>query len=138
MTRHISSEKARANWRAILDAVEDGETIVIERYGRPVATLSPSVALPDQAVPIRLNEPSPTYQTLSLEEFKQDIVAEVLASLDATEDAPGSWHEELEALRASIAAQGGLDVGETTEEIVEHMRRTRQEIWDAEYAHLYR
>ena len=53
-------------------------------------------------------------------------------------ETPRSWREELAALQASIAAHGGLNVGETTEEIVEHMRRTRREVWDAEYAHLYR
>ena len=31
MTQRISSEKARANWRELLDSVAGGEEIVIER-----------------------------------------------------------------------------------------------------------
>jgi hypothetical protein len=37
-----------------------------------------------------------------------------------------------------VQSEGGLDVDATTEEIVEKLRKTRQEIFDAEYAHLYR
>lgn len=135
MTRHISSEKARANWREILDAVATGETVIIERYGEPVAMLSPILR---QAETKEIREPASVYQTLGVEALKQEIVAEVLAELTARRETPRSWREELAALQASIAAHGGLNVGETTEEIVEHMRRTRQEVWDAEYAHLYR
>ncbi len=135
MTRHISSEKARANWREILDAVAAGETIVIERYGQPIATLSP-VTVETETKSIA--ETAPLYYALALEDVKQEIVADVLAELTAMRETPRSWREELAALQASIAAHGGLNVGETTEEIVEHMRRTRREVWDAEYAHLYR
>ena len=135
MARHISSEKARANWREILDTVATGETVIIERYGEPVAMLSP---IPSEAETKAIREPASVYYTLGLEEIKQEIIAEVLAQLTARRETPRSWREELAALQASIAAHGGLNVGETTEEIVEHMRRTRQEVWDAEYAHLYR
>jgi len=138
MTRHIASEKARAHWREVLDAVAAGETVVIERYGQPVATLAPFI---DDAEEKHLGEPAPVYHPLvveSIEEFKQEIIADVLAELAVMRDKPHPWREGLAALQASIAASGGLNVGETTEEIVEHMRRTRQEVWDAEYAHLYR
>ena len=134
MTRHISSEKARANWRETLDAVAAGETVVIERYGEPVATLSPVL---NEAETKSIHETTPTYDAFRVEDFKQQIIVEVLAELTARRETPRSWREELTALQASIAAHGGLNVGETTEEIVEHMRRTRQEVWDAEYAHLY-
>ena len=135
MTRHISSEKARANWRETLDAVAAGETVVIERYGEPVATLSPVL---NEAETKSIHETTPTSDAFRVEDFKQQIIVEVLAELTARRETPRSWREELTALQASIAAHGGLNVGETTEEIVEHMRRTRQEVWDAEYAHLYR
>ena len=135
MIRHISSEKARASWRELLDAGDGGEQIVIERYGRPVATLSP---ISGEAETKSIREPGPVYHPLDVESFKQQIIVEVLAELTAMRETPRSWREELAALQASIAAHGGLNVGETTEEIVETMRRTRQEIWDAEYAHLYR
>lgn len=133
MTRRIASEKARAQWRELLDAAADGQEIVIERYGRPVAVLSP---YHQHATVVR--EPAPVYDAATLERLKADIVAEVLGELEAAQLEPISWHEGLARLQASIAAQGGLNVGETTEEIVEHMRRIREEIFEAEYAHLYR
>ncbi len=37
-----------------------------------------------------------------------------------------------------VQEEGGLHVGMTKEEVVEQMRKTRQEIFEAEYAHLYR
>ncbi len=48
------------------------------------------------------------------------------------------WRKGWRDLSALIQRDGGLNVGTTTEEIVEHMRKTRQEIFEAEYAHLYR
>jgi antitoxin (DNA-binding transcriptional repressor) of toxin-antitoxin stability system len=135
MTRHISSEKARANWRDLLNTVAAGETVVIERYGEPIAKLSPVLS---EAETKSIRETAPDYSAFKIEDFKQQVIAEVLAELTARRESPRSWREELAALQASIAAHGGLNVGDTTEEIVEHMRRTRQEVWDAEYAHLYR
>jgi hypothetical protein len=45
------------------------------------------------------------------------------------------WQE----LCDQVQRDGGLqNVGTTTEEIVEHMRKIREEIFEAEYAHLYR
>lgn len=131
MTRHISSEKARANWRELLDTIATGETVIIERYGEPVATLSPFLS---EAETKSIREMGPVYNALEVEVFKQEIIAEVLAELTAMRETPRSWREELAALQASIAAHGGLNVGETTEEIVEHMRRTRQEVSDDEAA----
>jgi len=37
-----------------------------------------------------------------------------------------------------VQRDGGLKIGNTTEEIVEQMRKTRHELFEAEYAHLYR
>jgi len=136
MTRHISSEKARAQWRDILDAVANGEEIVIERYGRPVAVLTPFRAETDTQK--RLREPAAVYDVYSREQLKAEILAAVLAELELATAEPLTWQEGLAQLQASIAAHGGLNVGETTEEIVEHMRRIRQEIFEEEYAHLYR
>lgn len=45
--------------------------------------------------------------------------------------------EALTQLVESIQAQGGLDVPDDEEAFWEHMRKTRQEIYDEEYAHLY-
>lgn len=162
MTRHISSEKARANWRETLDAVANGEVVVIERYGRPVATLAPHVETAPSAS-ATMREPGPAYDSATLAQLKAEIVADLLAELTVTEpERPAwreeawreeasrkeasreeasreeTWREELDELRASLAARGDPNGGETTEEIVAHMRRVRQEVFEAEYAHLYR
>ena len=137
MPRHISSEKARANWREILDAVADGETIVVERYGQPVATMAPyekHATIADTS----LHEPTPAYDVSTLARFKAEIVAEVMAELAVHKREPLSWREGLALLQKQIAESGGLGFGDDPEAIVEQMRRTRQEVWDAEYAHLYR
>jgi len=49
------------------------------------------------------------------------------------------WQKGWKELQEMVQHNGGLPhIGTTTEEIVEHMRKTRQEIFEAEYAHLYR
>lgn len=137
MTRHVSSEKARANWREILDAVAGGETIVVERYGQPVATLAP---YEEQATisNASLRESAPAYDVSALTNLKAEIVAEVMAELAVQRLEPLSWREGLALLQRQIAESGGLGFGDDADAIVEQMRRTRQEVWDAEYAHLYR
>ncbi|MBN1484790.1 MAG: hypothetical protein JXA37_08720 [Chloroflexia bacterium] len=48
------------------------------------------------------------------------------------------WIQGWEELADLIRQEGGLQVGTTKDQVVEQMRRTRQEIFEAEYAHLYR
>lgn len=47
------------------------------------------------------------------------------------------WLRDLTALREEIRQAGGLKVGTTKDEVVERLRQTRREIFEAEYAHLY-
>ena len=44
-----------------------------------------------------------------------------------------SFQQKWANLRALVQAQGGLDVGETTEEIVAHMRKIREEVFEETY-----
>ena len=48
-----------------------------------------------------------------------------------------AWLRDLTALREEIRQAGGLKVGTTKDEVVERLRQTRREIFEAEYAHLY-
>ena len=48
------------------------------------------------------------------------------------------WLRDLTTLRKQIQQDGGLSVGSTKEEVVERLRQTRREMFDIEYAHLYR
>ncbi len=133
MTQHISSEKARARWREILDSVAAGEEIVIERYGRPVAVIAP---YREETPAGQVREPAPVYDTAALAQLKAEIIAEVLAELKARPPEPISWREGLAELQRSMANSRFTHM--TTDEIVEVTRQTRREIFEAEYAHLYR
>ncbi len=51
------------------------------------------------------------------------------------------YRRELEKLRQEVRAAGGaksMGLGETKEEIIENLRKLRQQIFEEEYAHLYR
>mgnify|MGYP003601128910 FL=1 len=117
MTRHISSEKARANWREVLDAVAAGETVVIERYGQPVATLTPY----QEAANVRreVRESQPVYDASALVQLKAEIVADVLTAIEGRELEPLPWREGLALLQRQIAEAGGLGFGDDPEVIVE-------------------
>lgn len=48
------------------------------------------------------------------------------------------WLNAWQDLRTQIKTDGGLDVGQAPDQIIEKTRQTRCEIWDTDYAHLYR
>lgn len=48
------------------------------------------------------------------------------------------WLKNLNDLRQSIKERGGFQLGDTQEEINERLRQIRQEIFEEDYAHLYR
>jgi hypothetical protein len=48
------------------------------------------------------------------------------------------WLQDLSALRQQIQDEGGSQIASTKEQVVAQLRQTRQELFDAEYAHLYR
>lgn len=135
MTQHITSEKARARWREILDAAVAGETIVIERYGRPVAVLKPFDSTAESKT--RLKETAAPYDITSIEQLKAEIVAEVVAELGGPPLKPIDWHDGIDALSELIADDDPY-AGLSTDEIVERLRVTRREIFEARYADLYR
>lgn len=49
-----------------------------------------------------------------------------------------NWHDEFRALQKQIRAAGGFQLGATKEEVIAKLREQRQQIFEAEYAHLYR
>ena len=48
------------------------------------------------------------------------------------------WLQEWKALQKQVIEEGGFQDNVSADAIVAQTRKTRQEIWDAEYAHLYR
>lgn len=74
-------------------------------------------------------------QTLAQEEQTEPVA--ILSQLVKAAYRRRAWLNDLAALRKQIEQDGGLQVGGTKEEVVERLRRTRHEIFEAEYAHLY-
>jgi len=88
---------------------------------------------------ITLELPAQVYADLQslADEAKIDVV-EMLRRWTKQTSEQRAWVRAWDDLRRLVREEGGLHVGTTKEEVVEHMRKTRQEIFEAEYAHLYR
>jgi len=88
---------------------------------------------------ITLEIPQSIYTELQLlaQEEQLDLI-ELLSQWVKSARQHHAWQHDLQELRDLIQKEGGLQVGTTKEEVVEQMRKTRQEIFEAEYAHLYR
>ena len=68
----------------------------------------------------------------------QSDVVSVLGDLVTIARRRRTLGNDWQALCAEVRRTGGLAVGQTTEEIVEQVRKTREEIFAVEYTHLYR
>ncbi len=87
---------------------------------------------------IALQLPAEVYsalQALATEEHTDP--ANLVVQLVALASQQRAWRRNLAALRAQIRRDGGLQIGSTKEEVVERLRQSRLEIFEAEYAHLY-
>ncbi len=139
METRISSDQARTKWRELLDSVIAGERIVIERYGKPVAAIVPyqdMTEYPQSANELR--EETAVYQTNEWEKIKADLIAEIKAELLTEKQSHSDWLAGWQKLHTQIAQTGGFMTGLSKDEIVTQLKQTRQEIFEAEYAHLYR
>ena len=88
---------------------------------------------------VTLELPASMYEQLhELAEAEQKNPIEVIIELIDIAYQQHSWLRELHELQDLIREQGGLQIGTTKEELIEKLRRTRREIFEAEYAHLYR
>jgi metal-responsive CopG/Arc/MetJ family transcriptional regulator len=65
---------------------------------------------------------------LSLAQFIRQIVLEKLDEW--------RWERNLAELQREVRESGGLELGETKEEVIERLRETRRQIFETEYAHL--
>jgi len=75
-------------------------------------------------------------QSLAAEEQTDPV--EIIDRLVTAASQHRAWLRDLTALREQIRQDGGLQVGASRDEVVERLRQTRREIFEAEYAHLYR
>jgi hypothetical protein len=86
-----------------------------------------------------LHIPLPLYtDLLMLAGTTQATPVDVIAHLVAMALRQQLWQQDVHALREHIRADGGLHVSDDDELLIEQLRATRQEIFEAEYAHLYR
>ena len=92
----------------------------------------------DESV-VTIELPRQLYTDLeSLAADDQTDPIDMIARLVALARERQSWRRDLAKLREQIQQDGGLHVGATKEEVVERLRQTRRQIFEAEYAHLYR
>jgi 16S rRNA G1207 methylase RsmC len=88
---------------------------------------------------VTLQLPASVYTELqSLAQDEQTDPVEIIVRLVAMARRRRVWLRDLAALREQIRQDGGLQVGTSKDDVVERMRQTRREIFEAEYAHLYR
>jgi hypothetical protein len=89
--------------------------------------------------PATIQLPASLYAELqALAADEQIDPVEVIRRLVAIANQRHAWRRDLMALRDQIREEGGLQIGTSKEEVVERLRQTRREIFEAEYAHLYR
>jgi hypothetical protein len=48
------------------------------------------------------------------------------------------WQHEFREFQKQVRAAGGLELGVTKEEVIAKLRERRRQLFEAEYAHLYR
>ena len=88
---------------------------------------------------VTLELPVSVYEQLQeLAAVEQKDPIEVITELVDVAHQRQSWLRELEELQDLIREQGGLQISTNKEEMLEQLRQTRREIFEAEYAHLYR
>lgn len=88
---------------------------------------------------VTIQIPASLYAELqALAEEEHTTLAEVIERLLVPSRQRRAWLRDLAALRERIQRDGGLQIGKTKEAVVEQMRETRRQIFEAEFAHLYR
>jgi metal-responsive CopG/Arc/MetJ family transcriptional regulator len=88
---------------------------------------------------ITIELPEKLYAELQLlADAEQTDPIEVIDRLVRMASLHRAWLRDLNALREQIYQAGGLQVGASKDEVVDRLRQTRHELFEAEYAHLYR
>jgi len=88
---------------------------------------------------VTLELPASIYEQLQeLAAVEQKNPIEVITELIDIAYQQHSWLKQLHELQDLIREQGGLQISTDKEEMIEKLRQTRREIFEAEYAHLYR
>ena len=90
-------------------------------------------------VNMTLELPTDVFQALSeLAQESHIAPSDLIAQWLVQERKRRRWLQEWKSLQQQVIGEGGFEDNVSAEAIVAQTRKTRQEIWDAEYAHLYR
>jgi len=89
---------------------------------------------------ITLALPTDVYQEIAAARERQEIDSVAGFVREAVEEkvARLRWQRNLAELRDEIRGARGLTLQGSKEEVIERLRETRRQIFEAEYAHLYR
>ena len=88
---------------------------------------------------VTLNLPADLYTRLQQLASESDTIPTVLIAR-LVEDAFNrrDWLRDLDELREQIKCEDNRETESDQEEFIEQLRKTRRDIFEAEYAHLYR
>ena len=91
-------------------------------------------------VRVTLALPTDTYQEITAAKERQETSSISGFIREAVEEKVTRirWQRALAELRAEIQEAGGLKLQGNKEEVIERLRETRRQIFETEYAHLYR
>ena len=89
---------------------------------------------------VTLALPSDLYQEITAAKERQETGSVAGFIREAVEEKVNRlrWQRNLAELRAEIREAGGLRLQGDKEELIERLRETRRQIFETEYAHLYR
>ena len=89
---------------------------------------------------VTLALPTDLYQEIAAAKERQETGSVAGFIREAVEEKVNRmrWQRDLAELRGEIREAGGLGLQGSKEEVIERLRETRRQIFETEYAHLYR
>jgi hypothetical protein len=113
--------------------------IIREKFGHEPPYNLRKVAAMNNLSTITIQLPASLFEELkSLGNERHTTPEKLIVELVFAERARRNWLRDLAELRALIAQQGTLAKGTADDELTSRMRAIRRDIFEADYAHLYR
>lgn len=99
--RHMKSAAIRADWKNVLDAVQNGQEIVVELYNRPVARIIPYTETPMNQPPAEeaLAEDTAASKLAAGRAVLTDRIAKWKAQQEVWQNMPTSALDQADLLR---------------------------------------
>jgi hypothetical protein len=114
-------------------------TIVLQGTERVVDQVGGRDVSASETTRVTLVLPTEIYQEIASAKERQETRSVAGFIREAVEEKVDRmrWQRNLEELRRDIRESGGLELQGSKEEVIERLRETRRQIFEAEYAHLY-